>query len=322
LSADVSMTAIEKPPPSRLRRIFLNSAELRAGWRLLIFVAVFFAVGLGIGLLARVVLVRGAQQSLPVVNELIAAGIVMIATAVMAVIEKRNLADYGLPLRQCLGKRFWAGTLLGFGTMTTVIAAMNVAGVISFSNGTAQGQALAIYAAFAGVTFVFGAMFEELTCRGYLLFTLTTGIGFWPAALVSSAVFGLLHTSNSGETAFGCFSTGVFGFLFCVLLRRTGNLWMPIGFHAAYNWAESFFYGTTDSGILAPERFLTANVVGSKWLTGGSAGPEGSVLCVAIVVLLTIAFGFGLRGVKFPDVAALRTQPRTAPESSLPPVAI
>jgi membrane protease YdiL (CAAX protease family) len=148
----------------------------------------------------------------------------------------------------------------------------------------------------------------------------TTGFGFWPAALVSSAIFGLLHAGNQGETAFGCFSTGVFGFLFCVLLRRTGNLWMPIGFHAAYNWAESFFYGTTDSGFLAHDRFLTVEVSGSRWLTGGSAGPEGSVLCVAIVLLLTIGVGFGMRGARFPDVTALKMNPRPAPEPDLPPV--
>jgi hypothetical protein len=314
------MSAIEKPPPGPVRRLFFNSAELRAGWRLVIFLAVMFAVGLGVGVVVHFVRGRGTPQSTPIFDELIAASIVFLTTAVMAIIEKRDLAAYGLPLRQCLGRRFWLGAVFGLVTMTMVVAAMHVAGVIAFSKGTVQGQALATFATFAAITFVFGAMFEELTCRGYLLFTLTTGFGFWPAALVSSAIFGLLHAGNHGETAFGCFSTGVFGFLFCVLLRRTGNLWMPIGFHAAYNWAESFFYGTTDSGFLAHDRFLTIEASGSRWLTGGSAGPEGSVLCVAIVLLLTIGVGFGMRGARFPDVTALKMNPRPAPEPDLPPV--
>ena len=288
----------------------------------MIYLAVMLAVGLGIGVVIHFVRGGRTPQSLPIFDELIAASIIFLTTAVMAIIEKRELADYGLPLRQCLGRRFWLGAVFGLVTMTMVVAAMHVAGVIAFSKGTVQGQALATYATFAALTFVFGAVFEELTCRGYLLFTLTTGMGFWPAAVLSSAIFGILHSGNPGETAFGCFSTGVFGFLFCVLLRRTGNLWMPIGFHAAYNWAESFFYGTTDSGFLAHDRFLTADVSGSRWLTGGSAGPEGSVLCVAIVLLLTIGVGFGLRGAKFPDVAALRTKPRTSTGADLPPVAI
>ena len=97
----------------------------------------------------------------------------------MAVIEKRELANYGLPLRQSLGRRFWLGAVFGLVTMTMVVAAMHVAGVIAFSKGTVQGQALATYATFAAITFVFGAMFEELTCRGYHC-SLTTGFGFWP----------------------------------------------------------------------------------------------------------------------------------------------
>jgi membrane protease YdiL (CAAX protease family) len=321
LSADASISAVEKPPPGPVHSIFFNSAELRAGWRLVIFLLVLIPLFVAVEVFVFVLRRRGSiPDSVPILNDLITASLIFITTAVMAIIEKRDLADYGLPLRECLGRRFWLGAVFGLVTMTMVVAAMHVAGVIAFSKGTVQGQALATYATFAAITFVFGAMFEELTCRGYLLFTLTTGFGFWPAALVSSAIFGLLHAGNQGETAFGCFSTGVFGFLFCVLLRRTGNLWMPIGFHAAYNWAESFFYGTTDSGFLAHDRFLTVEVSGSRWLTGGSAGPEGSVLCVAIVLLLTIGVGFGMRGARFPDVTALKMNPRPAPEPDLPPV--
>jgi membrane protease YdiL (CAAX protease family) len=286
--------------------VFFGPAELRTGWRLLIFLA---ALLLSLGVIFFMLLAvrgRAAREPLPVLNDLITASVVLLATAVMALFERRKLADYGLPLRQCLGGKFWAGVLVGFATMTTLIAAMHLAGVVSLSKGTAQGSALAIYAVFAAVGFAFGAMFEELLCRGYLLFTLTTGLGFWPAAVLSSTLFGVLHGLNPGETWFGCFSTGVFGFLFCVMLRRTGNLWMPIGFHAAYNWAESFFYGTPDSGILARERFMTAALSGPKWLTGGSAGPEGSALCVALIVVTTIAFGLWRRTARYPDPAALR----------------
>jgi membrane protease YdiL (CAAX protease family) len=307
VSLDDSTSAINPPTPSRLRRVFFGPAELRAGWRLLIFLGV---LPLSLGVIVLVVLAvrgRAAQESLPVLNDLLTSSIVLVATAVMAIFERRRLADYGLPLRQCLGEKFWAGVLVGLATMTTLMAAMHLAGVVSLSKGTAQGSALVTYAVFAAVGFVFGAAFEELLCRGYLLFTLTTGLGFWPAAVLSSTLFAVLHRLNPGETWFGCFSTGVFGLLLCVILRRTGNLWMPIGFHASYNWAESFFYGTPDSGILARERFLTAEFSGSKWLTGGSAGPEGSALCVALIVLITIAFGLWRRTAKYPDPTALRT---------------
>jgi hypothetical protein len=191
-----------------------------------------------------------------------------------------------------------------------------LAGALSFTEGTPQGSVIWLYAVGYGFYFVLGALLEEFSCRGYLLFTLTTGVGFWPAAVLSSILFGLLHTRNPGETAIGCFSTGVFGLLFCLMLRRSGNLWMPIGFHAAYNWGEAFFYGTPDSGLLSPERFLTAKLSGPNWLTGGSAGPEGSYLCLAILALVAIGFGIWQRDVKYPNPAALRkTLPAPAPVS-------
>ena len=212
MSADVLISTIEKPPPGPVRRIFFNPPSC-AGWRLVIYLAVMLAVGLGIGVVIHFVRGGRTPQSLPIFDELIAASIIFLTTAVMAIIEKRELADYGLPFANA-----WADdsgwSCLWLVTMTMVVAAMHVAGVIAFSKGTVQGQALATYATFAALTFVFGAVFEELTCRGYLLFTLTTGMGFWPAAVLSSAIFGILHSGNPGETAFGCFSTGVLVFCF------------------------------------------------------------------------------------------------------------
>jgi membrane protease YdiL (CAAX protease family) len=73
------------------------------------------------------------------------------------------------------------------------------------------------------------------------------------------------------------------GLLFSLMIRRTSNLWFAIGFHAAWDWAETFFYGTSESGLLGTGRFLNTSVQGPNWLTGGSARPEGSIF--ALVVL-------------------------------------
>ena len=307
-------------------RVFFGPVELRAGWRLLIFALVAFVIGR----LAQFI-VRFALQALPDLNSregplsplaiAVTVGVLLAASAVMAKLERRRIADYGLPWRRILGKQFWQGIALGFATITAVVAAMRLAGALSFADGNLHGAEIGTYSLRYLVVFALGAAFEEYFCRGYLLFTLTTGIGFWPAAVLSSILFGVLHTANPGETAFGCVSTGVFGFLFCVILRRTGNLWMPIGFHAAYNWGEAFFYGTTDSGIQFPNRILTATATGPDWLTGGSAGPEGSYLCVAIVALMAIGFGLWRGAAKFPDPAAIhRASPTDLQLSDPPPV--
>jgi hypothetical protein len=124
---------------------------------------------------------------------------------------------------------------------------------------------------------------------------------FWPAALFISVVFGAAHLENPGENALGIVQVVATGLLFCLMIRRTGNLWFAIGFHAAWDWAETFFYGTPDSGLLAVGRFLNSSVHGPNWLTGGSAGPEGSVFAILILFFCALLIHFRFPKVMYPD---------------------
>jgi hypothetical protein len=75
----------------------------------------------------------------------------------------------------------------------------------------------------------------------------------------------------------------------CFTLKRTGNLWFAIGFHAASDYAETFIYSVPDSGYLASGHLMNSHLQpGPRWLTGGIIGPEGSVFAL---VLLGYAFG-------------------------------
>ncbi len=138
--------------------------------------------------------------------------------------------------------------------------------------------------------FVLVGLFEEFMLRGYSQFTLARGIGFWPAAAVLSCAFGLIHLGNDGEHWPGLLAAACIGFFFCLTLRRTGNLWFAVGFHAAWDWGETFFYSTPDSGMVAPGHLLRSSLHGPEWLTGGSVGPEGSVFCFVVIALAWIAF--------------------------------
>ena len=137
--------------------------------------------------------------------------------------------------------------------------------------------------------FVVG-LFEEFLFRGYAQFTLATGIGFWPAAMALSAVFGAIHLANSGEDRVGALSVFVIGMFFCLTLRRTGNLWFAVGLHAAFDWGETFLFSVPDSGLVAPGHLLNSSFHGPVWLTGGTVGPEGSVMAFGVVALAAVAF--------------------------------
>jgi uncharacterized protein len=141
------------------------------------------------------------------------------------------------------------------------------------------------------------------------LSTLTKGIGFWPAAIVLSAVFGFSHLGNSGENWLGIFNASAGGLLFCLLLRRSGDLWMPIGFHASWDWTQSYFYGVADSGHVLPGHLLGSNFFGPRWLTGGTVGPEGSVLLTFLVVLFWLGISAGMRKAQYPDGMPSNSRP-------------
>jgi membrane protease YdiL (CAAX protease family) len=117
----------------------------------------------------------------------------------------------------------------------------------------------------------------------------TEGSGFWQAAWVTSTFFGFIHLSNSGENWIGIFAAALVGFVFCVSVRLTGSAWWAIGCHAAWDWAETYFYGTADSGMVAKGHLLTTNPAGSALMSGGTDGPEGSLLILPIILLLLAA---------------------------------
>jgi membrane protease YdiL (CAAX protease family) len=117
----------------------------------------------------------------------------------------------------------------------------------------------------------------------------TEGAGFWQAAWVTSTAFGFIHTGNNGENWIGIFAAAAIGFVFCVSIWVTGSAWWAIGCHAGWDWAETYFYGTADSGLQAQGHLLTTNPVGNALWSGGTDGPEGSVLVLGVILLLLVA---------------------------------
>jgi membrane protease YdiL (CAAX protease family) len=123
----------------------------------------------------------------------------------------------------------------------------------------------------------------------YLHLKKSPSAGFWEASWLTSTFFGYIHTLNKGETTIGIFSAAAIGFIFCVSVRLTGSAWWAIGYHASWDWAQTYFYGTADSGLVAKGHYLTTNPTGAVFWSGGSAGPEGSFLVVPIILLSLLA---------------------------------
>ena len=281
-----------------------------AGWgrtdrkRLLIWVAIAFVAPLALGFPLH--LVRGSsdpvmsvQRELP--TKALMAFSVLLATWIVARMDKRPLADYGIPVRQAFGRRFWEGMVWGFAMLSAILWAMRVTDNFRINSAALSENAAFRWALGWGVTFLAVSLSEELGFRGYFLFVMSRRMLFWPAALFLSAAFGIAHVPNPGENALGILQVVGIGLLFCLMIRRTGNLWFAIGFHAAWDWAETFFYGTADSGRLGAGRLLNSSVQGPNWLTGGSAGPEGSIYAIGILFVCAALIHLRFPKAIYPD---------------------
>lgn len=304
--------------------VFFGPNGLQEGWRLLIFLAILFVLTAGLGTIAQLMMHKRAQgPSYDPVSVLAGEATVFLllflASWIMARIEGRKIADYGLPWEKAFGRRFWQGALIGFAAIAVLLVSLRAAGVFHFGSIALHGVEIWRYGILWALAFLAVGFFEEFAFRGYALFTLTSGIGFWPSAIILSVLFGYVHHGNPGETWLGSFSAGAVGLLACLILRRTGDLWMAIGFHAAWDWGETFFFGVPDSGQVAPGHLFNSTSAGPAWLTGGTVGPEGSWLCILLLVVLWFVFAVWLRGAEYPDPAAIADPHRAGFDASALP---
>jgi uncharacterized protein len=295
-------TALEPPPAPNT--VFRGPNGIRAGWRVLIFLALIVSIAIlfAIPFALMRILSKGGDQSLVAISvsgltplglsitEGVLFVIPSVAALIMARIERRKYGQYGLPIRFAFRKDFWIGILVGFLSISGSLLGIFAFHGFHLTGLAIHGSTIVSATAAWGAAFVIVGLAEEFSFRGYLQYTLTTGMGFWPTAILLSGLFGLAHKSNPGETTFGLFSVVLFGLLFCIFLRRTGNLWWAVGFHAGWDWGQTFFYGVADSGIPPYHNLFSSVFHGPDWLTGGSVGPEASVFTPIVLIIVAVLF--------------------------------
>lgn len=274
---------------SHVRGWFVGSRGLRAGWSALLFVAAYLLVR------AALFALLGSRVSWPqhgviplglaLTGEFAELLAVAVATFIMAGIERRSVLSYGFTTHRAI-RLMLAGAATGFGLVSVMIFLLHGARLLVLGGPSLTAASAFQYAAAWGLMFVIVGLYEESLLRGYLQFTLTRGIGFWWAAFVLSGVFALGHLANGGETPLGLLEVAVTGMVFCLSLWYTKSLCWAVGAHAAWDWAESYFYGTANSGLVVEGRLFVSHPTGNPLWSGGSTGPEGSLLVLPVMLLL------------------------------------
>lgn len=280
-------------------RIFLGPQGLRAGWALLVFAGLVFLLMTGGQIILASVTEVSLEHGMPVgfgfLYELLNCAAVFAATWVMAKVEDRPVTFYGYRGESRAGRFLW-GAGWGFACLSAFMLLLWKLGYVALDGEALHSGAAALkYALAWGVVFLLAGFFEESLLRGYAQFTMVRGVGFWWGAILLSFLFGFTHRMNPGESPLGLVAVGGVGLLLCLSLWYTGSLWWAVGFHAAWDWGESFFYGTADSGMMAQGHLLREHPVGPVLWSGGATGPEGSVLVFPLLLVIAIGMVFWWR---------------------------
>jgi uncharacterized protein len=133
------------------------------------------------------------------------------------------------------------------------------------------------------------SVIEEILLRGLVLRILAEGLGRWWALAVSSLLFGVLHIANPHSSVIVALALAIeAGFMLGVAYLWTERLWLPIGLHAAWNFALAAVFGGALSGNEV-SAIIDAKLVGPEWISGGAFGIEGSLLSTIICSAAGIA---------------------------------
>jgi membrane protease YdiL (CAAX protease family) len=281
---------------NRLVWIFRRNNSWRAGWRFVLFLVIYFAAGKALDyILARIHFPdRAFTWTSMLLNYLLDFAFVSAIAWLMSRIEGEPFASYGLPPVPNAGGLLWKGALWGFVPSALILVPIYLAGGCTFYGLAVHGRELVICSMTWAIAMLVLGFAEEFLFRGYALRTLAEGIGFWPAAVLLSSIFGLVHLLfKPHEDWIDPVSVALYGLLWCLTLRRTGSLWFAVGFHAASDYADMIVFAEPNSGNDGkpiPGHLLDLRFHRPDWLTGGPRGTEASLLVFVVLAGLFYFF--------------------------------
>ncbi|MEQ1687447.1 MAG: CPBP family intramembrane glutamic endopeptidase [Sphingopyxis sp.] len=179
------------------------------------------------------------------------------------------------------------GIAIGAAIMAVIIGILWGAGwaVISASPITAVAESLK--------QTVQSAVIEEVLLRIIIFRMLWRGLGVWPALLATALLFGALHLSNPDASLFGALCLVAGEGVGAGLYMLTGRIWLSIGMHAGWNFAQGWLFGSAVSGLdnFAGGPLQTHPAEGvATLLSGGGFGPEASITALIVSLLCSGLF--------------------------------
>jgi len=238
------------------------------------------------------------HAGLAMARNLIVAGLLLAVYALLVrQLERRRATEVDLRLS---GWQFPLGAVLGIAMLAGVYGILWAAGIATFGPGSgSQGLGAGF------IAMLLAAVFEELVFRAVLFRIVEQACGTTAALVASAVIFGIAHGANPGATLLSDVAIAIeAGLLLAAAFALTRNLWLAIGIHTGWNFAEGDLFGALVSGTRPSHTLIRSTLTGPDLLTGGPFGPEASV--VAIVVCGCAALILGIWAVR-----RRRWQPRS-----------
>jgi len=270
--------------------------HIRTVWRMLIYLGmVILAAAPLMGLLKVFSFIlppeKGGEEIASAINIVFMVGIdialVVGAWVTLRWIDHRPFALLGMSFSFRGVKELLAGLAFGSLYLTGVVLVLRVAGLVDVTVRGMDSQTLQSMLTYL-VVFAAAGILEELANRGYLFQVLIEGTRAWIAILGFSLAFSLVHIFNEDFSWVGGLCLFEHGILFGLAYFKTRSLWVPIGIHVAWNWAQGPLWGMKVSGTEISNTLLESVPKGPELLSGGNFGVEGSLITVIVTVGLLL----------------------------------
>jgi membrane protease YdiL (CAAX protease family) len=268
--------------------LFSGNGFLRPGWSILAMLATILLVVVVYSVLVGVLLgLMGLELSgnIYTLYDFIQRTLIGVAIIFLfRLLYKLPLAKMGYAMERWL-PRFLHGVAIGFVSISVAVLAFGLFGETSFTFvGFTRENALPILLDLLLMLAV--GFFEETFARGYMMTALRTTdikplIFFFPAV-----IFSLGHFINPGFDVLSGINILLIGIVFGYMFIRTGSLWMPIGYHFMWNFAQGSVWGQAVSGGAEYASVMRVSSEAPAILIGGEFGPEGGLIVTVVIVLI------------------------------------
>lgn len=227
-------------------------------------------------------------------NQMLNTGLAVLQTLIMIfvvilfwkIFDKGSIKDLGLtnPLKS--SKKLIFGLLFGFVSISFVFIVLLLFGQIEMVGKFSQPN-ISKWIIIDLFLFILVGINEEFFARGYCMTVLKQTNNKWVMVIISSAIFSGMHLLNPNTSFLGLLNIFLVGILFAIMFIKSGDLWMPIGYHITWNYFQGTIFGMNVSGQdlhgMYSIKLTTENII-----NGGAFGPEGGLITTLVILVGTI----------------------------------